>query len=147
MGGDDPHGTRAQGETMIKKTRRLGACLLAVLCAALIGIYGATTPRAHASSSWAKADVAATVCGPGCKLFTNAARLSPPSVAFPAPIAGHAETTFVIWNGQYLMYYRTFISPAGTTCTIPQGVAMAISADGGVTWTPVNGGRPLPALQ
>jgi hypothetical protein len=154
-----------QGETMTKKTRSLGASLLAALCAAALGISDPTTPRSNAPLSWAKAatmskpdlrnnklagraaDVAAPACGTGCKLFTNAARLSPASVAFPAAIADHAETTFVIWNGQYLMYYRTFISPAGTTCTIPQGVAMATSADAGATWTPVNGGRPLPALQ
>jgi hypothetical protein len=154
-----------QGETMTKKTRSLGASLLAALCAAAVGISDPTTPRSNAPSSWAKAatmskpdlrnnklagraaDVTAPACGTGCKLFTNAARLSPASVAFPAAIADHAETTFVIWNGQYLMYYRTFISPAGTTCIIPQGVAMATSDDGGATWTPVNGGRPLPALQ
>jgi hypothetical protein len=82
------------------------------------------------------------------QLFKGTATLAQPSTSpFPDAIGGHAESTSIIWNGQYLMYYRTFTSPAGTTCTIPQGVAMATSADGGITWTAVNGGRPLPTLQ
>jgi hypothetical protein len=45
------------------------------------------------------------------------------------------------------MYYRTFVNPNGATCPLPQGIAVATSADSGNTWKPVNGGRPLPALQ
>jgi hypothetical protein len=151
---------------MTKKTRSLGASLLAVLCAATIGISDTTTARTNALTSSTKpatmsnpdprnnrladaaAKVTATPCGAACKLFNNRARLDQPtSSPFPVPIEDHPETSSVIWNGQYLMYYRTFISPAGDTCLIPQGVAMATSTDGGGTWTPVNGGRPLSALQ
>jgi hypothetical protein len=82
------------------------------------------------------------------QLFKGTATLAQPSTSpFPDAIGGHAESTSIIWNGQYLMYYRTFLSPTGITCSIPQGVAMATSSDGGATWTPVDGGRPLPALQ
>ncbi|WP_157744478.1 glycoside hydrolase family protein [Micromonospora viridifaciens] len=81
-------------------------------------------------------------------LFNGTATLAQPTRSpFPGTIGGHAESTSIIWNGQYLMYYRTFISPSGATCSIPQGVALATSSDSGATWTPVNGGRPLPALQ
>jgi hypothetical protein len=151
---------------MTKKTRSLAASMLAVLCVAAIGISGASTPKVNAPTSWAKpatmskpnprmnrlGDVApdgtATACGAGCELFNNTATLSPPSRSpFPDAIGSHTESTSVVWNGQPLMYYRTFISPTGTTCSIPQGVAMATSADDGGTWTPVNGGRPLSALQ
>jgi hypothetical protein len=151
---------------MTKKARSLAASLLAVLCVAAIGTSGAITPKTNAPTSWAKPatmsnpglmdnrpadpapDDTATSCGAGCKLFNDTASLSKPSRSpFPHAIGSHAESTSVIWNGQYLMYYRTFISPTGTTCPIPQGVAMATSADRGGTWTPVNGGRPLPALQ
>ena len=139
---------------MTKKTRSLAASLLAVLCAAAIGISDATTPETNAPTSWAKPatmsnpdprnnrlaeaapGVAPPRCGVGCKLFNNTATLSKQSPSpFRDPMAGHAETTSVFWNAQYFMYYRTFISPAGTTCTIPQGVAMATSADRGSTWT------------
>ena len=151
---------------MTKKTRSLAASLLAVLCAAAIGISDATTPKTNAPTAKAKPatvsnpdprtnrlagaalNVTAAACEDGCKLFNNKARLdSPTSSPFPDAMAGHAETTSVVWYGHYLMYYRTFLSPAGDTCTIPQGVAMATSSDRGDSWTPVNGGRPLSALQ
>jgi hypothetical protein len=151
---------------MTKKTRRIAASLLAVLCAAAIGISSATTPKTNAPMSWAKPaamsnaaltnhkladpapDGTPSPCGPGCRLFNNTAALRQSSSSpFPAAIGSHAESSSVVWNGQYLMYYRTFISPAGATCSIPQGVAMATSSDRGGTWTPVNGGRPLSALQ
>ena len=151
---------------MTKKTRGLAVSLLAVLYAAAIGISDAATPKTNVRTSWAKpatmsnpdlrnerlAEVAAAVtapaCGAACKLFNNTATLSKPSRSpFPDAMASHAESTSVTWNRQHLMYYRTFISPTGTTCPIPQGVAMATTADRGGTWTPVNGGRPLPALQ
>ena len=160
---------------MTTKMRGFVASLLAVLCAAAIGISDATAPKGDARASWTEpaavlqlvatnsstpdgptsngptdpaVDVTAPTCGVGCKLFNGAATLSQPSRSpFPAAIASHAESTSVIWQGQYLMYYRTFISPSGTTCSIPQGVAAATSTDGGGTWTPVDGGRPLPALQ
>ncbi|MEU8263066.1 hypothetical protein AB0C02_20845 [Micromonospora sp. NPDC048999] len=81
-------------------------------------------------------------------LFNGTATLAQAAGSpFPDAIGSHAESTSVIWNGQYLMYYRTFISSTGETCSIPQGVALATSSDGGVTWTPDNGGRPLPGLQ
>ncbi|MCW3841853.1 hypothetical protein ONA70_17270 [Micromonospora yasonensis] len=130
----------------------LAASLLAALCAAAIGLSAATTTTfsrfLNNPSAAAAPDDTAARCGAGCALFHNAAALRQPKTSpFPAAIGSHAESTSVIWNGQYLMYYRTFVSPAGTTCPIPQGVALATSADGGGTWTPVNGGRPLPALQ
>jgi hypothetical protein len=149
---------------MTKKTLTLAAALLAVVCAATIGISKASTRVPHVAPSWSApatnpdlrnsgpaepaADATGAFCGAGCRLFNGAATLARPSRSpFPDVIGSHAESASVIWNGQYLMYYRTFISPAGIPCSIPQGVAMAMSDNGGRTWTPVNGGRPLPALQ
>jgi hypothetical protein len=148
---------------MTTKMRALAASVLAVLCAAAIGIAKESMFDTKAESrpkpatnaeprndrlADASGDVTTTSCGPGCGLFTDAAALVQPSRSpFPETIGSHAESTSVIWNGQYLLYYRTFISPAGITCSIPQGVAMATSDDGGGTWKPVNEGRPLPALQ
>jgi len=149
---------------MPKKTLTLAASLFAVFLALAIGIAKASTPETESARSWAEpainpdlrnngpadaaADVAGTACGAGCGLFNGTAALFRPSRSpFPDAVGSHAESSSVIWNGQYLMYYRTFINPAGTTCSIPQGVAMATSDNGGDTWTPVNGGRPLPALQ
>lgn len=148
---------------MTNKTLTFAACLLAIIAAATFGITSATAPETAVAPSRAEsvrnladrsegiadsADGTDSRCGAGCRLFNGAATLLQPSRSpFPEVIGAHAESTSVIWNGQYLMYYRTFISPAGTTCTIPQGVAMATSDNGGHTWTPVNGGRPLSALQ
>lgn len=117
----------------------MATVLLAVLFAATITYRMAGAGRSGTNNG--RTDVAAG-------LFSGAAALAQPSgTPFPDAIGGHAESTSVIWNGQYLMYYRTFISPAGTACAIPQGVAMATSGDHGATWTPVNSGRPLPAVQ
>jgi hypothetical protein len=139
------------------------ASLLALVCAATIGIVIAN--MRETDSARQRLEPVATFdpdlapgptsmatedpdCLAACKLFSNSAALfGPIGSAFPDAIGSHAESTSVIWNGHYLMYYRTFISPAGSTCSIPQGVALATSDDAGDTWAPVNGGRPLPALQ
>jgi hypothetical protein len=147
-----------------KKTRGLIASLIIIFLAAAIGIAKASTAETNSAWSWTKptpisdpdlrsngpsgAAADGTRCRVACQLFNNAATLVRPSRSpFPDAIGSHAESTSVIWNGQYLMYYRTFTSAAGATCAIPQGVAMATSDDGGATWIPVHGGRPLPALQ
>lgn len=90
----------------------------------------------------------AAACDTACKLFNDTAALSAPSTTpFRSPIKAHAETSAILWNGNYYMYYRTFISPSGAQCGMAQGIARAVSTDSGQTWTPVNGGRPIPALQ
>jgi hypothetical protein len=152
---------------MTKKTRSLAASLLAALYAAAIGISDTTIAKTNAPTPWAKPATMSDPdprtnrlaeppppakpppCGAACKLFNNTATLTsrPTRSPFPDIMGNHAETSTVIWNGQPLMYYRTFISPTGTTCLIPQGVAMATTKDGGGTWTPANGGRPIPAVQ
>ncbi|MEV0804917.1 hypothetical protein [Micromonospora sp. NPDC050200] len=142
---------------MTKKMRGLAAVLLVALSAAMIigRITGASPFEINFGAAWPKlgamSDPDLTNNGPtaaAADLFSGTAILAQPSGSpFPDAIGGHAESTSVIWNGQYLMYYRTFISPTGATCSIPQGVAMATSSDSGATWAPVNGGRPLPALQ
>ena len=77
---------------------------------------------------------AAATCGPGCALFTDTgAILQRTPSPFPGSVGSHAETSALIWNGQYLLYYRTFVSPAGVTCPIPQGIALATSPDAGAT--------------
>jgi hypothetical protein len=149
---------------MSRKTWPFIASLLAILCIATGMVVRARTPDGSSSRTWARmaptpdpdvrndgsSDVAGRDinCQVACKLFDDSAVLLKPTRApFPDAIGSHAESTSVVWNGQYLMYYRTFVSPAGTTCSIPQGVALATSDDGGGTWTPVNEGRPLPALE
>lgn len=86
-------------------------------------------------------------CDTACKLYSDTAGLQQQN---PKPfgwgIGDHAETSTIIWNGNYYMYYRTFISPSGQICGIPQGIALATSGDGGNTWTQHNGGKPLPML-
>lgn len=90
----------------------------------------------------------AATCDSICKLFNDSAALMQQTPSpFANPIGRHAETSAIIWNGQYYLYYRTFISPSGVTCPIPQGIAMATSPDSGNTWIPVNDGRPISALQ
>jgi len=140
---------------MTKKRRGLAAILLAVVSA--VTIMGHATdaiPFETFAAEWPKLGAMSAshlMKGPtdaAAGLFNGTATLAQPSGSpFPDVIGGHAESTSVIWNGQYLMYYRTYISPTGATCSIPQGVAMATSSDSGATWTPLNGGRPLPALQ
>lgn len=148
---------------MTGNLRIVAAAVLACLCAAAIGIAVASRSETNSAISSAETannpdlqdevsgattDISKTSCEAGCMLFNGAASLLRPSRSpFPGAIGSHAESASVIWNGQYFMYYRTFISPAGTRCSIPQGVAMATSDNGGSTWTPVDGGRPLPALQ
>ena len=91
---------------------------------------------------------AAAACDTACQLFSDTAAIVQQT---PNPhasgIGGHAESTSIVWNNRYLMYYRTFVSPSGQVCPIPQGIAYATSPDGGNTWAPQNGGRPLSALQ
>lgn len=95
-----------------------------------------------------QADKVAAACDTACKLFNDAAALQQEDPSpFANTMAGHAETSVIIWNNQYYMYYRTFVSPGGSMCSIPQGIAVAVSVDGGRTWTPADGGRPLVALQ
>jgi hypothetical protein len=112
---------------------------LTVASAALSGIaVGTPTPQT----------AGAATCGTACKLYTDVASLTQQSpTPFASPIAGHAETSTIVWKNQYFMYYRTFVSPSGATCSVPQGIGIATSTDGGVTWRAENGGRPLSALQ
>ncbi|MCW3820449.1 hypothetical protein ONA91_39065 [Micromonospora sp. DR5-3] len=143
---------------MTKKMRGLAAVLLIVVSAVVIigRTAGASPFETNSAKAWPQfgatsdpdlTDDDGPTAGPA-ELFNGTAALKQPSRSpFPEVIGSHAESTSVIWNGQYVMYYRTFISPTGATCSIPQGVAMATSNDSGATWTPVDGGRPLPALQ
>jgi hypothetical protein len=63
-------------------------------------------------------------------------------------MSSHAETSAIVWQNQTFMYYRSFINAdTGQTCPIPQGIALATSSNGGTTWQPVDGGKPLPALR
>lgn len=135
------------------KIRGLAAIVLIALSGVLItcGVAGVSSFGSGAATAGSKLgampdpDLANNA---PADLFNGTATLAQPNESpFRGGIGGHAESTSVIWNGQYFMYYRTFVSPAGTPCAIPQGVAMATSSDSGATWTPVNGGRPLPALQ
>jgi hypothetical protein len=90
----------------------------------------------------------AAVCDIACQLFTDTAAITQQRPKpFASGIGGHAETSTIVWNNQYFLYYRTFISPTGQECPIPQGIAYATSGDSGNTWTPANGGRPIAALQ
>jgi hypothetical protein len=165
-GSDETYSRRENGKErpLTKKLGILAASLLAVLCVAAIGIANASSRKTNLATPSAthggtsdpdlrskrptNVPVDDARCRLACQLFNNSATLREQSPSpFPGAIGSHAESTSVMWDGQYLMYYRTFISPAGTTCSIPQGVAMATSDDGGGTWTPANGGRPLPALQ
>lgn len=142
---------------MTEKMRSLAAATLVALSAVMItlGITGvgpfgtpvaAAFRKLGAMSEPNPANLDPT--GAAADLFNGTATLAQPSEsAFANGIGGHAESTSIVWNGQYYMYYRTFVSPEGTPCAIPQGVAMATSSDNGATWTPVDGGRPLPALQ
>ncbi|MFE9654284.1 hypothetical protein [Micromonospora sp. NPDC006431] len=142
---------------MTKKMRGLAAVLLVAVSAAIIvGRAADASPfETDVATAWSHSgapdpDVTNNdgATAEPADLFNGTATLNQPSRSpFPEAIGSHAESTSIIWNGQYLMYYRTFISPTGTTCSIPQGVAMATSNDRGATWTPVNGGRPLSALQ
>lgn len=88
-------------------------------------------------------------CGSACQLFGGANLTFEGPAPFSPAIEGHAESSTVIWNGRPLMYYRTFVNAGtGERCPDrPQGIAVATSANGGVTWTPRDGGRPLPALR
>jgi hypothetical protein len=90
----------------------------------------------------------AATCATACQLFSDTAALTQqiPN-PFASGIGDHAETSSTIWNRQSLLYYRTFVNPFGQICPIPQGIAYATSSDGGNTWTPAEGGRPLPGLQ
>ncbi|MFU8874590.1 hypothetical protein [Micromonospora sp. SL4-19] len=143
---------------MTKNMRGLVAILLVVLSAAtIIGrTTGASPFESHFAAGWPKLGAVPdpdltnsdAPTAAAAELYKGTATLAQPtSSPFPDTIARHAESTSIIWNGQYLMYYRTFISPTGANCSIPQGVAMATSSDSGATWTPVDGGRPLSALQ
>lgn len=60
-------------------------------------------------------------------------------------VTGHAETSTIFQDGQYVMAYRTFQSLDGQTCVIPTGIAIATSPDG-VHFTPVDNGQPRPGL-
>jgi hypothetical protein len=112
---------------------------LAASATAVLTIAGLTTVARPA---------AAATCDIACQLFTDTAAVTQQRPKpFASGIGGHAETSPIVWNNQYFLYYRTFVSPAGQECSIPQGIAYATSGDGGNTWTPANGGRPIAALQ
>jgi hypothetical protein len=95
----------------------------------------------------------AATCGPndvGCKLYNGQAGIvqDTPTPIFSPNMTGHGETTTILWNGQWLMYYRTFVRPDDSRkCGFPTGIALAKSSDGGATWQAQNGGKPLPTLQ
>ncbi|WP_062437185.1 hypothetical protein [Herbidospora daliensis] len=125
----------------MNRPRRAFAALITGLITVLItGLASAVV--------WSSPTASAAGCDTACKLFTDAAGLSQ---QIPKPfgwgIGDHAETSTVVWNGQYFMYYRTFISPSGQICGFAQGIALATSGDGGNTWVQHNGGRPLAGLQ
>ncbi|MER5645391.1 hypothetical protein [Streptosporangium sp. NPDC002524] len=116
--------------------------ILAVLVMGISMIVAPVTPAPLTNKAIAAA------CDTACKLFTDAAGLQQ---QIPKPfgwgIGAHAETSTIVWNNQYLMYYRTFISSSGSICGIPQGIALATSGDSGRTWAQYNGGKPLSMLQ
>lgn len=143
---------RVTQKKVINPSRRKGRPFLrfvVVASSALAGLPTAPSLSAAPLPAVAAPQVkVAASCDTACKLFNDSATLLQQSPSpFASPIGGHAETSVIIWNNQYFMYYRTFVSPSGATCFVPQGIAMATSADSGRTWASVNGGRPLPALQ
>ncbi|WP_459805062.1 hypothetical protein [Herbidospora sp. RD11066] len=113
---------------------------LAALMTGVVSVVAWMSPLAPTAT--------ALVCDTACKLFTDAAGLQQQT---PKPfgwgIGAHAETSALIWNGRYSMYYRTFISQTGAICPLPQGIALATSPDSGNTWVQHNGGRPLAGVQ
>lgn len=89
----------------------------------------------------------AQTCGTACTLFNGGSLVRDTGTPFPG-IVGHAETSTVIWNGRYLMFYRTFVSASGAVCSgRPQGIAVAASSDRGASWRPLNRGIPLSGLR
>ena len=146
-----PHRQMAQKEVVKESGRKCRTLLHLLVVASSVLASLSVTPSLSAAPLPAVAMpqvTTAATCDTACKLFNDSAALLQQSPSpFATPIGGHAETSAIIWNGQYFMYYRTFVSPTGSTCSIPQGIAMAISTDSGISWTPVNGGRPLSALQ
>jgi|GEM_PF-7122710 len=90
----------------------------------------------------------AATCDTACKLFTDVASVQQQNPKpFGPGISSHAETSTIIWNNHYYMYYRTYVTPNGQTCGLGQGIALATSSDNGNTWTTSNSGKPLGALQ
>ena len=124
-----------------KQHRKRGGKLLFL---SVLAIVMSLTPLLPAA--FQKKAEAAT-CDTACKLFNDSASLQQQN---PKPfgwgIGGHAETSTIIWNGNYYMYYRTFISASGQICGYPQGIALATSSDSGNTWVQYNGGKPLGML-
>src|SRR5215217_3657478 len=127
---------------------------LVVLLAAVIiqAVAGIRPPDAPGPALLRSAPAAAAACGPGdvgCKLYTGqSGLLQQVPKPFSSPMRGHGETATILWNGRWLMYYRTFVRPDnGLACQFPTGIALAASADGGASWQAQDGGRPLSTLQ
>lgn len=125
--------------TYFKRTSRVGVAFVAAT--ALAAVAALPSPAPHT--------VSAASCDTGCQLYSDTASLQQQTSPQPfgAGIGDHAETSTIIWNNNYYMYYRTFVTPGGQVCGLPQGIALATSSDGGNTWTRYNGGKPLNMLQ
>jgi hypothetical protein len=109
-------------------------------------------PNAAGPAFLKSAPAEAATCGPKrcwLQLDNGQARIVQDTPKpFSSNMTGHGETTTILWNGQWLMYYRTFVRPDnGQRCAFPTGIALAKSSDGGFTWQAQNGGKPLPTLQ
>jgi hypothetical protein len=64
---------------------------------------------------------------------------------FSATGAGNSETSTIYYNGEYLMFHRTYLLPDGSACPFTTGIAMSKSNDG-IHYEVQNGGQPLSGL-